>query len=284
MTPMQRMRDAFKSFEKLINIKPVGLNHVEPKYIGYYNWRDDSQEYTKGVESDFIKLYDLNNQKSFGVAFHYKNRNNNTQLEIQDVEVSVTFKTNDIIDSVKLPFNSFSKEFNSIVKELKTSNIKPKLIEKVIKDRFINNNKLKDAFHNQFTETLNQYEEKIKKTQKEIKSLKKIKKEIKSEIKENTDQYNNELSKLTEFQKVKKLDEELKKAKKALSKKEGKLRGQFKLDDLSNKQEEISNEISKTCYTIKLGLERELERKSKKVRFKLAEKLNSKFKLDLNIK
>lgn len=99
--------------------KPVELNKSSPKDKYYYSWNDESSR-TKGVESDFIRIYTFgaikNKVMSFAFAF-------TTPEDFNKTLITVTFKIGDeITQGSTYNFEKFKekvKEFTKVISILR---------------------------------------------------------------------------------------------------------------------------------------------------------------------
>lgn len=109
ITPMRRYSTLVDQMKK--NIAPyfneVGLNKVDPKYKGFRGsyWRDDEPSYTKGVDSDFILIFQNKGMAiSFALSFNYINLPKEMQTVVATVKTKDTAKNIDLIVGSK-PIN-----------------------------------------------------------------------------------------------------------------------------------------------------------------------------------
>jgi len=120
-TPMTLLKDSFDTLNTLI-CKPIDLNKSSPK--GYYSYE------SKGVESDFVRIYKLDDLNSFGFIFN--------GLDGKSGTILVNWKYSDKYLQRIFNFEDFKirlKSFNKTLKILKSS----KLINNTstIKETFI---------------------------------------------------------------------------------------------------------------------------------------------------
>jgi len=120
ITPMARLKDHFKRFDK--NVASItsyfDLSKSKPKYNPYPDFDNVSSShtysekdyYSKGVKSDFIKIYKLNGTKdSFAFAF------DNIDSDISKNLIAVTIKLTDKdIISVVCSFKEFKTKIKSL--------------------------------------------------------------------------------------------------------------------------------------------------------------------------
>lgn len=110
MTPMQKLKPQFDEFKNLLgsNVKEINLNKSEYKetYTGFCGERE--QHIDKGVKSDFVRLYRLQNNKedtyTLGFSFNY--------LDKKEEEFLINFSC-----SVGLKEKHFSKKIEMNVNE-----------------------------------------------------------------------------------------------------------------------------------------------------------------------
>ena len=120
MTPMKKLQDHFTRLnEFLLPIaSKLELNKTEPKY-NRNNF--DSSVYTKGVESDFIRIYQDTKTDKLSFAFAF----NNFNPDISKTEITVSIKNDKKFEAVHMNFDAFKdklKGYLSILEVLNKTN------------------------------------------------------------------------------------------------------------------------------------------------------------------
>jgi len=223
MTPMQYLKDYFKELEELLG-RPVELSKTNPKYDPYGGEQGLGQ-YTKGVGSDFIRIYKIKkspsvfSKNSFAFAFN--------GLEGKTGTITITLKE---IKNEKEKYHTKILKFEEFKEKLK-------YFIKTIKI-------LKNSQENKLFIT----EDNIKKTINEIFDIRNSEKEIKEMIKEEE----------------KRFKEELKRTKGRLMRTKNKFNSKTKnLEELENKLEKEVEELKEELGIKRL--EEELKKKREKL-------------------
>jgi hypothetical protein len=221
-TPMTLLKDKFKEFNYLIDIKPFELNKSEPKYVPYFVNLPDDRCQTKGVSSDFIRVYNLNQKKSFAFAFNNLDGKNGT--------ITVTFKEttsktkSDLFIDRTFDFETFKTNFKVLIQTLKILN----------KNNILNINTIEDSIFETFN-LKNSKEEKELLVQDTLKELKKELKPYRTKV-------------LTTIRKNKKCNDELMILKNDLTKQKNQLSKELGIDELEKllkeKKEILNKKIS----------------------------------------
>lgn len=116
ITPMKRLSTGINDFRN--NVKPffreVNLNKSAPKYNAYA-WRDDKNSYSKGVENDFIMIFNPHMiGPSFAISFTF------LELPLEKQKVEITIKkgvdNNSIVTSGELSVEEFKTKLKEINK------------------------------------------------------------------------------------------------------------------------------------------------------------------------
>lgn len=108
-TIMSKFAQQFTEIQTLTNTKVVALNKADPKYIRFNAFLDSS--YTKGVESDHIKIFKINESQSFAFAFYY--------INIDSPYLMINFKEEEDIVSAKYSVETAKTKVNEFIKILK---------------------------------------------------------------------------------------------------------------------------------------------------------------------
>jgi hypothetical protein len=142
MTPMTRLKNNLDTLTMLIegSFKEVNLNKSSPKEF-YTSWCGEvTHNMHRGVESDFIKIFNPINKSSYSMAFIFDYIN----LPEEDQRIQYTIKngepskTNDyIISSEKMTVNEFKEKLNLVNVQLK-------------ENTSLNDSKIIEAIANQF--------------------------------------------------------------------------------------------------------------------------------------
>lgn len=91
------------------------LNKTEPKY-NYNSF--DSSVYTKGVESDFIRIYQDTKSEKLSFAFAF----NNFNPDISKTEITVSIKNDKKFEAVHMNFDSFKEKLKGYLSILEVLN------------------------------------------------------------------------------------------------------------------------------------------------------------------
>lgn len=161
MTPMKRLSTNMQQLRK--HLKPffteISLNKTESKY----NY--SSMEKSKGVDSDFLLIFESNENKQLSCAFEFSYFN----LDVSQQKVTASIKNgpsnHDIISSMPLSLNDFKlilNEFNRWL-ELKTLNTKKNISFEII-----------DCFSDMFLQSKLDIENEIKIKRQELDNFIKI--------------------------------------------------------------------------------------------------------------
>lgn len=237
MTPMYRLRENFKIFEKFTK-KPISLNGCKPKSIPYPFQRGNKSE-TKGVDSDFIKIYPISETESFAIAFNYKNCGEPADTTF--VRVLVSYKVNDKFKEAEVPYELFRQEFNKIIEQLLSG-----------EDLYTTIKCFVDQYHVEknvsfYIKTVMPY------IKSDIDKLKRNVVELSSKEKAlelNLDVITQELEAMPEFNKVIQMKEELRKAEEILKNKEEELNKKFKVRELKRHVNMLTRTEDKLRVTI----------------------------------
>jgi len=110
MTPMKYLKDLFNDLNSIIG-EPVDLNKSSPKEYrnGWENIR------TKGVKSDFIRIYKSSDNKSFAFAFNNLDNKNGTIT----VLTKETISNNSYFLDRTFIFEDFKNRLKSFIKTMK---------------------------------------------------------------------------------------------------------------------------------------------------------------------
>lgn len=142
MSIVKKFSDQFKQISILTGIKPVALNKTDPKYIPYHNRYASDFSYTKGVDSDHIKIFKLDAKTSFGIAFYYD--------QIAAPMIRVTIKKEDDHNWASAQFSepAFKEKMKQFVKLLKILNdakmITAATVESTVLANFIKDHEVSD--------------------------------------------------------------------------------------------------------------------------------------------
>lgn len=123
ITPMTRLKDTFKKVDNIVSnlTKIHSLSKSKPKYKSY-------GEYTKGVESDFIKIYEVTNDKSFAFTF------NGITSDTSKTLITTSIKIGDNIISTVDSFDQFKNKLKSLLSVLEVLNSMVYIDEKSLLD------------------------------------------------------------------------------------------------------------------------------------------------------
>jgi hypothetical protein len=111
-TMMSKVSNQMKELSQLLKIPALSLNKASEKARSRYGDKP-----TKGVDSDHIKIFQLQPKRSLGFSFNY--------ASVSTPFVMVTLKVNDNIQSSQYSEDAFKKKLNDFIKILnilKTSN------------------------------------------------------------------------------------------------------------------------------------------------------------------
>lgn len=133
MTPMQMTSHHFKTLDSFILKDAFYKNELVKKTPKY---KDGTCDFTKGVESDFIRFYTERVNKSFSIGFAF----NNYAPDISKTEVSISIKKNKSFESVHIGLEEFKEKMNALNKILpvleKTKVLSPEAIVNTVKSVF----------------------------------------------------------------------------------------------------------------------------------------------------
>jgi hypothetical protein len=122
----QQMKTIEESIQSL-NVKVVGLNHVERKSSRYNH---DGDYLTKGVDSDFVKIFQIGVGLNFAFSFFFN--------KVDEPYIVASFKQNSkITSSANYKEESFKKNLNQFVKLLKILKTADSLTSKSVISTFI---------------------------------------------------------------------------------------------------------------------------------------------------
>lgn len=135
-TLMSRFSNQFKAINAIMDrnrIKRVELNKAKPRF----NPLDGNM--TKGVDSDHLKIYEINSNLNFGFAFNYTNGENS-------ITVTIKRKDKEFFDSAIFDPNWFKQHLNDFVNLITKLSTEKRLtalaLEDVVVTNFISVNKL----------------------------------------------------------------------------------------------------------------------------------------------
>lgn len=73
MTPMKRMTHHFKKMESFVLMeKPFNVHRHETKLARKVSWNGIKEDCENGVNSDFVRIYMLENGNSVGFSFDFE--------------------------------------------------------------------------------------------------------------------------------------------------------------------------------------------------------------------
>ena len=244
MSIVSKYSKNFKHFQKLTGLKPINLNKVSSKYVWHYTYSKSYE--TKGVDSDFIRIYKIDQNNSVAFAFNYKN--------LDEPHVIVSIKTGDNIDYSKHSENGFKAKFSTMMSVLKvlnkTNGINTKSLKESVNSVFINNSDINvdKEYDDLLKEAKKEVSKKKRKYEKNLKELALVEDElktIKNLILKKKEQFNKKYN-IEELEK--KLRDARKKQKTAVANLEEKLElGKIKVKkrDLERKVYSMNSEIRK---------------------------------------
>lgn len=103
MTPMKRLKTHFEAFGKLTNHLNLGCFELQYREESHYSypgdWYDDHDGIKKGIDSDFIRIFKINEERSLSFKFTFLSDDKKTVIEPQYMEV--IFKEKGLYDSSK---------------------------------------------------------------------------------------------------------------------------------------------------------------------------------------
>jgi len=246
MTPMKRFSSAINTFRGNVNsyFKEVNLNKSAPKYDPTA-WRDDKNSYSKGVENDFIMIFNCKGiEPSFAISFTYIG----LPPEQHKVEVSIKKgKDNKSIvtsgemslEDFRIKLNEMNKLFNdkAFIKTKSETSILEKVSEVFLKEKY-------------------DLTGEIKKATKDIKKLRESKRvEYKiDELEENVilttkgfesadKKFKKAITTSEESLEVERLEELLKQAKENLKNKTATLKTKYKIEELSKDMNKAKKDL-----------------------------------------
>jgi len=133
MTPMQITSQHFKTLDSFILKESFYKNELVKKAPKY---KYGTCDFTKGVESDFIRFYTERANKAFSIGFSFNNYNQ----DVKKTEVSISIKKNKNFESVHIGLEEFKEKMNALNKILsvleKTKALSPEAIVNTIKSVF----------------------------------------------------------------------------------------------------------------------------------------------------
>lgn len=108
MTPMKQFQDHFNRLNTYLGAiaNKVELSKTAPKYNRYNS--DFSSSYTKGVESDFIRVYQDTKSDKLSFAFAF----NNFTPDINKTEISISIKKDKTFECVHMNIATFKEKMN----------------------------------------------------------------------------------------------------------------------------------------------------------------------------
>lgn len=246
MTPMKRFSSAINTFRGNVNsyFKEVNLNKSAPKYDPTA-WRDDKNSYSKGVENDFIMIFNCKGiEPSFAISFTYIG----LPPEEHKVEVSIKKgKDNKSIvttgemslEDFRIKLNEMNKLFNdkAFIKTKNETTILEKISEVFLKEKY-------------------DLTGEIKKATKDIKKLRESKREEYKidELEENVvlttksfdsadKKFKKALANCEEHLEIEKLELLLKQAKENLKTKTATLKTKYKIEELSKEMNKAKKDL-----------------------------------------
>lgn len=158
MTPMKRYKTGIDNFRNSISylVNEINLNKSEPKSIPWVFAKDDKTS-TKGVENDFVLIFQDKNNRDLSIAFTF----NYIGKNVDEQTVAGSFKYGNNEGELKMGssmnLEEFKSSLNSFNKKIPT--IKNLTFEKVVEE--FNNQFVKQEFN--LSKELNQADTEIAK-------------------------------------------------------------------------------------------------------------------------
>lgn len=129
LTPMKRYQESFNTFKSLMpsSTKEYSLNKSEPRKIDW-QFRNNDVEYTKGIKSDFVRIYEGANNVSVAFTFTYIGKDQDDQMITPSVKN--IYLDGSIIASEPIKAVDFSIKLKAFNKSMKDQKMKNKINEK----------------------------------------------------------------------------------------------------------------------------------------------------------
>lgn len=149
MTPMKRMTHHFKRMESFVLMeKPFNVHRHETKLARKVSWNGIKEGCENGVNSDFVRIYMLENGNSVGFSFNFEKTHPATVFVTRVVNgVIITSRTLDEDDFRKL-MNNFNRDLSS--ESHRHSNVNRKVTNNaflgLISERFLSGSNSLDSF------------------------------------------------------------------------------------------------------------------------------------------
>ena len=157
VTPMARFKEDFKSIKKILKeniegFRDLSLNKVDPKW-NYH--KKEGSGYTKGVNSDFIRIFSLN--KDLGIAFSFND------IDSEECYIFSSVKEKGKVVKSKDSFEETKKKVKEFISHLKTLSVLDECTDKKVKTVFT-----KVFLQEKIYSEEDNFENVLKKTQKKI--------------------------------------------------------------------------------------------------------------------
>jgi hypothetical protein len=234
------------AFSKEIGIEVKTLNKASSKYLShrarYYNYEKNESPYTKGVDSDHIKIYPIDKEKSFAFAFHYS--------EVEKPLIVVTIRTGQKEDyqfeAAQYSEESFKDKMNQFLKVLQvlkdSSTLSKATLESSIRANFIKGQEINYTLEKDLVkQKINQEILLLKAKNKRNLDLKT---ELKEEIKSKKELLDKKVKEARKDFKIKELQEQLDKAWSEVKKISDKLENQLQIDADSRSLYQVERDLS----------------------------------------
>lgn len=273
VTKYKNQMKAFKEEIRSLGISVTELNKSEPKSRTSYNGISHDR---KGVDSDHIKIFKLDSNKSFAFSFNYSK-------PIEKPFVVVTSKQGkEIISSVKNTEHEFAEKFKKLIascKELKANNQLTKdTLELTVKEVFIKGQEL--DLNQVKTESEASIDSKIEELTKPYQEQLTISENLNSKIKIVQAEVSDEYKKYEKELGIPELERKLKLAKNKLQAKVKKLDDKLSLTKLLKERDDVHYDLMKYRGELRRLIIEETDKVVKPLRYELREKLLTKFKLN----
>lgn len=243
MTIVKRFSDSLKNLTlelKSLNIQVIALNGSKPKYIPY-NYSSDSS-YTKGVDSDHIKIFQISKTQSFAFAFNF------TKSEVPFIMVTTKYdkKNNEVFHGSKLNEETFKTCLKSFIKKIKdwnsTNSLTPDLLISLVHSEFISGREYDSSA--EVLEAVSKSEKEVLLLETKRKSNLVRKKELETSLLSNKKVLEAKVNEAKVLHKVSELEKQLKAAQKEVQKVKDKYSKSLKITDEENLLSQVNKELN----------------------------------------
>lgn len=240
MTIVKKFSDSLKNLTQVLKplgVQVIALNGSKPKYIPYHYSSDSS--YTKGVDSDHIKIFQLSKEKSFAFAFNF--------TKSATPFIMVTTKTKgkkdqETFNSSKLNEEGFKVSLKSFISKLKLlDSLDENTVLTLVESEFIQGREYDSS--TEVLEAVNKVEKDVLLLEAKRKSNIIKKRELEESLAANKKIMDSKVKEAKALHQVAELEKQLKAAQKEVQKVKDKYSKSLKITDEENKLSQINKDL-----------------------------------------